>query len=72
MNLFKQFVDLLPKTPLQIGSVVAYAGGVATIEEPGGARSPARGVATVGDKVFFRGGVIEGPAPTLDVVVIEI
>lgn len=72
MNLFKKFRDLIPEPPLLVGDVVAYADGVATIEEPGGGLSNARGDATVGDRVFFRNGVIEGPAPSLPVELIEV
>lgn len=72
MNLFKQFIDLLPKTPLLVGDVVAITNGVATIEQPGGGRSQARGDAQVGDRVFFRNGAIEGAAPNLPIVLIDV
>lgn len=72
MNLFKRFRQLLPEPPLLVGDVVAIASGVATIEEPGGGLSTAIGPATVGDRVFVRAGVIQGPAPTLPVEIIEL
>lgn len=72
MNLFKQFLDLIPKSPLLVGEVLSISNGVATIEEPGGGVSQARGAALVGDRVFFRDGVIEGEAPSLPVEIIEI
>jgi hypothetical protein len=72
MNLYKKFRDLLPEPPLLVGTVIAYANGTATIEEPGGGRSQARGEAAVNDRVFFRAGAIEGPAPNLPVEIIEI
>lgn len=72
MNLFKKFLDLIPDPPLLVGDVVAFADGVATIEEPGGGRSQARGTAAVGDRVFFRDGVIEGAAPALPIVLITL
>jgi hypothetical protein len=72
MNLFKRFRALLPEPPLLVGNVIAYANGVATIEEPGGGRNTARGDAQIGDRVFFRNGAIEGPAPTLPIEIIEI
>jgi hypothetical protein len=72
VNLFTQFLKLIPEAPLMVGDVVAFANGVATIEEPGGGRLQARGTATVGDRVYFRDGVIEGPAPDLPVIQIEV
>ena len=67
-NIYRQFLDLLPKRPLQIGEVAAVDAGVATITLPGGGVIQARGQATVGQRVFVRGGVIEGPAPSLTYV----
>lgn len=72
LNPYKQFIDLLPKRPLLVGTVQAIASGVATIELPGGATIRARGEAAAGDHVFVRDGVIEGPAPILAVVPIDI
>ena len=71
-NLYKALLGLLPGRPLQVGTVAAIAGGVATIALPGGGTGQARGNAAVGDRVFFRDGVIEGPAPALTVVLIDV
>ena len=38
----------------------------------GGATVQARGVASVGDQVFVRGGLIEGQLPAMSVTVIEV
>lgn len=71
-NLFKRFQALIPTYPLRVGDVIAYADGVATIEEMGGIAT-ARGEATVGDRVFFRNGVIESTeAPVLTIEIIEV
>lgn len=72
MNLYRQFVDLLPKAPLQIGVVISAADGMALVEEPGGGRTRVRGSAAADDLVYFRNGVIEGPAPVLPVELIEV
>jgi hypothetical protein len=64
--------ELLPESPLQVGTVSAIGNGVASISLPGGGVAQARGEATVGDKVFFRGGAIEGPAPSLPLVEIDV
>ena len=72
MNPYKMLLDLLPARPLQVGTVVAVAGGVATVEMPGGGRDQARGAATVGQRVYFRDGAIEGLAPALAFLEIEV
>lgn len=71
-NLYKALIGLLPARPLQVGDVIASSGGVATIELPGGGTAQARGDATVGTRVFFRDGAIEGAAPTLSIELIEV
>lgn len=64
-NPFRQFLDLIPAHPLQVGTVASVDGGVARIALPGGGILQARGSATVGQRVFVRDGVIEGEAPIL-------
>ena len=71
-NLLKEFQSLLPGAPLLAGEVTALDNGIATIELPDGSIATARGTATIGQRVFIRDGVIEGPAPALTTVVIEI
>lgn len=71
-NLFKQFADIFPAPPLQVGTVLDTDGGVATIELPGGGVLRARGDAPAGQRVFVRNGVIEGDAPSLALVVIAV
>ena len=71
-NLLAEFKSLLPGAPLLAGEVLAIASGVATIELPDGATLTARGTATIGQRVFVRDGAIEGLAPALTTVMIEI
>lgn len=71
-NPYRQFLDLLPLAPLQVGDVIGVDSGVATLELPGGGQVQARGAATVGQRVYFRDGAIEGPAPVLPFVAIEV
>lgn len=71
-NLFKRLKTLLGAPPLRVGDVLAISNGVATIQEPGGSLLTARGDAAVGDRVFFRNEVIEGPAPDLPLEVIDV
>ena len=67
-NPYRVFMDLMPARPLQVGTVAAVDGDVATITMPGSGTLQARGQATVGQRVFVRDGVIEGDAPTLTYV----
>lgn len=71
-NAYRRLIKLLPQPLLLAGTVVGYEDGVATIEQPGGGISTARGETTVGARVFFRDGVIEGPAPDLPEETIEV
>ncbi len=71
-NLYAQFLSLLPDQPLQVGTVIATNGGVATVQMPGGGLLRARGTALVAQKVFVRDGVIEAIAPNLTLEIIEI
>ena len=71
-NPFAEFKALLAPGPVQVGEVIAYAGGVATVQVPGGGTLRARGEATVGQRVFVRDGAIEGPATALPQVTGEV
>lgn len=71
-NLYHQFLALLPPRPLQVGAVTAVAGQLCTVQLPGGGVLQARGDAVVGDQVFVRDGLIEGLAPSLPIVSIDI
>lgn len=71
-NIYRQFLDLIPARPLQVGTVTAVAGQLCTVQLPGGGVLQARGDAAVSDRVFVRDGLIEGLAPALTVVTIEI
>lgn len=71
-NPFRRLRALFPEAPLQVGTVESVSGGVATVVLPGGGRVQARGSAAVGQRVFVRSGVIEGQAPDLPVVEIEV
>lgn len=72
MNPFKALKNLLPDPPLLVGTVTAYADGTATVTLPDGGTVQARGMATVGDRVFVRDNLIEGPAPSLTIELIDI
>jgi hypothetical protein len=71
-NFFAAFLDLLPSYPLQVATITAIDGEVARLELPGGGVLTARGAGAVGDQVFVRDGVIEGQAPSMPFVQVEI
>lgn len=71
-NLYSVFKSLLPDTPLLIGTVESSNGDVHTVRLIDNGTLVVRGVSTVGARVFVRDGVIEGDAPDLEQLVIEI
>lgn len=71
-NLYAIFKDLLPKTPLLVGVVIAKQVGGCTIQLPTGGFVFARGDAVNGASVFVRDNVIEGVAPALSVEIIDV
>jgi hypothetical protein len=72
VNAFARLVQLLPNPPLQIGNVLSVDGQIATVQLLGGNTVQVRGAATVGQSVFFRNGAIEGEAPSMTVINIEV
>ena len=71
-NVYEQFRQLLPDSPLQAGTVTEVATGVVTVQLPGGGVVKARGTAGLGQKVFVRDGTVEAVAPSLPLELIEI
>ena len=71
-NLFRQFMELIPDPALQVGAVTDITNGIVTVLLPGGGVLTARGVATIGQNVFVRNGLVEAVAPALPVEIIEI
>ena len=71
-NFYQIFKELLPDAPLLVGVVDSTLAGGYTVSLPGGGTIFARGVATIGQTVFVRDGVIEGAAPSLSIETIEV
>lgn len=71
-NLYEQFRQLIPDSPLQAGTVISVGSGVVTVQLPGSGLIKARGTAAVGQKVFIRDEAVEGIAPSLTLEIIEI
>ncbi|MBX9432388.1 hypothetical protein KY487_24445 [Ralstonia pseudosolanacearum] len=72
-NLWRQFEDLLPDSPLLVGTVVTgHNDGTVTVQLLGGGLVRVTGAGEPGDRLFVRGSEVVGPAPTLPTVEIEI
>lgn len=71
-NFYSLFKALLPAAPLLVGTVIAVQAGGCVVQLPDGSHIVARGTASVSQHVFVRDGVIEGQAPALSVVEIEV
>ena len=72
-NLWTQFKALLPDSPLLVGTVLtAHSDNSVTVTLLGGGSMRVSGTGTEGQRVFIRNGVIEGEAPDLPEVMIEI
>lgn len=71
-NLWKRLKLLLPDPPLLVGTVDSVTAYGAVVILPDGSHVSARGDANVGGKVFVRDGLIEGQAPNLPTVLVEI
>lgn len=71
-NVYRQFLDLLPRRPLLVGEVAAIGAGVVTVDLPGGGQVQARGTAPLGQRVFVRDGALEGEAPALTYVTADV
>lgn len=74
-NLYRALRELLPEPALQVATVtvVNTLEGTSTITWPGGSTQRVRGTSVAaGQPAFVRNGVIEGAAPALDYVEIEV
>jgi len=74
MNLYRQFLDLLPRQPTMAGEITHVQGdGKAVISLPGGGYLLAyAGEYQVGNKVFVKDGQIQALAPDLPVLDITV
>lgn len=71
-NVFRRIKALFPDPPLLVATVTAIDGDVATCQLPDGGVIRARGAASVSQKVFVRDSVIEGVAPDLPILLIDV
>jgi hypothetical protein len=73
-NLYQRLATLLPQDPLRVGQVVSLnADGTSTVLLPDGGLLRPRGQGvSIGSNAFVKSGQIQGLAPDLTVVEIEI
>lgn len=74
-NAFRALRALLPEPPLLVATVVAVnlAAGISAVQYPGGNQQSVRGTGQpLNSQVFVRNGIIEGPAPALMALTIEV
>lgn len=72
-NIFRALRELLPQPALQVATATAtHPDGTTTVQYPGGASQRLRGTATEGQNVFVQAGAIQGPAPSLPLINIDV
>lgn len=73
-NLYRQFLQLLPRDPLQVGTVTAHNDDeTSDVQLPGNQTVRVRGqLVPIGDQAFVKGGEVLGPAPDLPTFTAEI
>ena len=74
-NLYRQLRSLLPEPPLLVATVLSIDTdlGTSLVQFPGGGQQTLRGTAVaVGLRAFVRNGLVEGEAPNLTEVTIEV
>lgn len=73
-NLFVQFLDLIPKTPRQVATIVSGADGFYTAQLLTGQLIQVKSQSTfaLNAKVFVKDGIIETTAPDLPFIEIEV
>ena len=71
-NVFKRFTDLTGRSLRTVGTCVAADFGECVIQYPGGSRVTALGAGTVGLDYFVLDGRLDGEAPALTALVVEV
>lgn len=71
-NLFKRFSDLTGRALRTVGTCVVADFGECTIQYPGGSLVRVKGAGTVGQRYFVLDGKLDGDAPALTPLEIEV
>lgn len=71
-NLYKRFSDLTGRSLRTVGTCVSSANGESVLQYPGGALVRVQGEGTPEQRYFVRDGALDGEAPTLVGLEIEV
>ena len=71
-NLFKRWSDLNGRSLRTVGTCISADFGECTIQYPGGGMVRAKGAGTEGTRYFVQDGRLDGEAPNLSSLTIEI
>ena len=72
MNIYKKLMEVFRPEALDVGTVIDAGDDGVLVRLLTGGTLRVRGAAGIGSHVYIRGGVIEGPAPDVEGVVIEV
>jgi len=65
---YRRLIALMPEPPTDVGEVTAVTAGGCTVQLLDGSTASVKGSASIGDWVYVKDGVIQGPAPVLSSV----
>jgi len=71
-NLYKRFTSLTGRSLRTVGTCIAADFGECTIEYPGGTRVRVKGAGETGTRYFVQDGKLDGEAPSLASLEIEV
>lgn len=71
-NIYRRFSDLTGRPVRTVGTCISAAFGECVIQYPGGGTITVQGAGTVGQAYFVRDGRLDGEAPELPALEIEV
>lgn len=71
-NLYKRFIDLNGRSLRTVGTCVGADFGECTIQYPGGGLVRVKGAGTIGTNYFVQDGKLDGEAPVLPMLMIDL
>lgn len=71
-NLFKRFSDLNGRSLRTVGTCISADYGECTIQYPGGSVVRVKGSGTPGTRYFVKDGALDGEAPSLATLIVEV